>query len=223
MKTAVAVARIALAAVLPVLASDAAAQVAPGTPRPPAPSAPARPDTLRRPQPAPDTTATRRAPGPRRATSGAAPRPDLRPPVTPRRALISSLLVPGLGQTRLDRPTAGAVFVAAEIAGVAMLGKSLADLGAARALRRDSITLVIPVDTLGRPTGQPVRRPGGFSSELVRARSLHVEDWIAFLFFNHLLSGAEAFVAAQLYDLPAQISAQPGPRGGVGVALSLAW
>ena len=145
------------------------------------------------------------------------------PPVTPKRALISSLLLPGLGQTRLERPTAGAVFAGVELAAIAMIGKSLADLRSARALRADSITRVIPVDSLGRPVTPILRAGGNFTDELVRARGLHVEDWIAVILFNHLISGAEAFVSAQLYDLPAQISARPTQRGGAAVAVSVAW
>lgn len=136
---------------------------------------------------------------------------------------MSSFLVPGLGQARLERPTAGAIFVAVEIASIAMINKSLADLRAARALRADSVTTVIPVDSLGVPTGEPTRVAGTFSTDLVRARGLHVEDWIALLFFNHLISGAEAFVSAQLYDLPAQISARPTTRGGAALTVSVAW
>jgi hypothetical protein len=104
-----------------------------------------------------------------------------------------------------------------------MINKSLADLRAARALRADSVTTVIPVDSLGVPTGEPTRVAGGFTTDLVRARGLHVEDWVALIFFNHLISGAEAFVSAQLYDLPAQISAHPTPRGGAALVVSVAW
>jgi hypothetical protein len=136
---------------------------------------------------------------------------------------LSSLLLPGLGQARLERPTAGAVFAGVELAAFAMIGKSLADLRAARALRSDSVTNVITVDTLGVPTTTVTRVEGPFTSELVRARGLHAEDWIAVILFNHLLSGAEAFVSAQLYDLPAQISARPTARGGAAVAVSIAW
>jgi hypothetical protein len=71
-----------------------------------------------------------------------------------------------------------------------------------------------------RPRG---RSAAPFNNDLVRARRLHLEDWIAALVFNHLISGAEAFVSANLYDLPAQISARPGARGGGTVAVSLAW
>lgn len=119
---------------------------------------------------------------------------------------------------------AGAIFAGVELAAVAMIGKSMADLRAARALRADSITSVIPIDSItGQPTTPVTRVRGPFTSELVRARGLHVEDWVAVILFNHLISGAEAFVSAQLYDLPAQISARPTARGGTAVAVSIAW
>jgi hypothetical protein len=218
--------RVALAAALATatasLPGAARAQVRPPPPAGAADTTRRTPaDTGRRPAAPADTT--RRARGPRRRAAGAAPRPDLKPPVTPRRALISSLLLPGLGQSRLERPTAGAIFVAVELAAVAMIGKSLADLRAARALRADTITTVIPIDSLGRPATGGARAGGPFDEELVRARSLHVEDWIATILFNHLISGAEAFVSAQLYDLPAQVGAFPTPRGGAAVAVSVAW
>jgi hypothetical protein len=47
---------------------------------------------------------------------------------------------------------------------------------------------------------------------------LHVEDWLAVIAFNHLFSGADAFVAAQLWDLPLKVSAIPSRRGALFVA-----
>lgn len=188
--------------------------------QPPAPSRPSRDtSTLASPR----DSAARAARGPRRTTrAGAAPRAGLRPPVSPRRAFLSSLLVPGLGQSRLQRPTAGAVFAGVEMAAVVMVGKSLADLRAAKAFRADSVPGAVPVDATGKPTGTTPMVVAPFTNDLVRARRLHLEDWIAAIAFNHLISGAEAFVSANLYDLPAQISARPTPRGGA-VTVSLAW
>jgi hypothetical protein len=53
-----------------------------------------------------------------------------------------------------------------------------------------------------------------YDAERVRARRTHFEDWIAFLIFNHLFSGADAFVSAQLWDLPTEIGVEPAGRGG---------
>jgi hypothetical protein len=115
------------------------------------------------------------------------------------------------------------VFAGVELVAFAMIGKQPG--GPARRPRaalgqRDARDTV---DTLGVPTTTVTRVEGPFTSELVRARGLHAEDWIAVILFNHLLSGAEAFVSAQLYDLPAQISARPTSRGGAAVAVSIAW
>lgn len=189
------------------------AQTQPAPPRPPRDTAAVA---------SPRDSAARAAPGPRRTRAGAAPRPGLRPPISPRRAFLSSLLVPGLGQSRLQRPTAGAVFAGVEMAAVVMIGKSLADLRAAKAFRADSVPGSVPVDSLGVPTGTTPLVGAPYTNELVRARRLHLEDWIAVIVFNHLASGAEAFVSANLFDLPAQISARPTPRGGA-VTVSLAW
>lgn len=188
------------------------------------------------PVPAPrDSTATDTAPriatdtvprpirGPRRRPP-VAPRSGLLPPIPPGRAFLSSLLLPGLGQSRLQRPTAGAVFVAIEFGVIGMLVKSNADLRSARSFRADSVPSSYPLDSLGnvitRP--KPPQQVGGFTEDLIRARRLHREDWIAALAFNHLISGAEAFVSANLYDLPAQITARPSSQGTV-VALSIGW
>lgn len=130
--------------------------------------------------------------------------------------------MPGLGQTRLQRPTAGAVFIGLEFGIIAMLVKSNADLRSVRSFSSDSVARNYPVDSLGNVLPRPPQQAAGLSNDLVRARRLHREDWIAALVFNHLISGAEAFVSANLYDLPAQISARPSTQGTV-VALSVTW
>ena len=215
------------------LALGGAARVAGAQARPPA-GAPARvpggdstrSDTAaaaRRPVGVPTGARGDSAVGPRRTRAAAVPRPGLRPPISPRRALVSSLLVPGLGQGRLQRPTAAAFFVAIELTAITMARKSGASMRAARALRTDTLPQSFPVDTLGvpqRPTD--VRTPDAID-ELVRARRLHREDWFAVLAFNHLIAGAEAYVSANLWDLPAQISARPTERGTAALVVSVAW
>ena len=185
------------------------------TPRPRAASGRMRPDNPR--------AATDTARGPRRTRATVAPRPGLEPPISPRRAFLSSLLVPGLGQARLDRPAAGALFVTVELAALTMVAKSAYDLRAAKAFRADSVVLSYPVDTAtGLPTTRPVRGEGPFTNDLVRARRLHLEDWLAVIAFNHLISGAEAFVAANLWDLPAQVGAQRS-RHGTTLRVQVPW
>ena len=65
--------------------------------------------------------------------------------------------------------------------------------------------------------------PGRYTTDLLRARRLQREDWIAALFFNHVIAGAEAFVSAHLWDVPAAVSLSADGRGGATVVASLRW
>ena len=142
----------------------------------------------------------------------------VRPPLSPRRAFLYSFLVPGYGQSVLRRPGAGAIFVLTEAIAIAMLRESRADLAEARTLKRDSL-IVIGVDPTTR---QPITQRNSFDQELIDVRRGHVEDWVAFLFANHLFAAADAYVAAHLWDLPAQISVRQG-AGGTLVGARLRW
>ena len=137
-----------------------------------------------------------------------------RPPISPRRAFLYSLAVPGSAQTILDRPRTAAFFVTIEALSIAMARKSANDLREAKRFARDSIVATYQTDPT---TGIALRDTSGalipatfvpnrFGGDRVPARKTHFEDWIAMLVFNHLISGAEAFVSAQLWDLPGQVS-----------------
>ncbi len=148
------------------------------------------------------------------------------PPISSRRAFLYSLAVPGLGQSALRRPHAGALYFGLEILSIGMALKSRYDLQLAKDRARDSVVLRyqldpatgIPVlDTLGQPKVAEFAR-NRYDAERIRARRTHYEDWIAFLLFNHLFSGADAFVSAQLWDLPAQVGFQAMP-GGAGLVI----
>ena len=143
-------------------------------------------------------------------------KPDTRAGRPSRRSARSCIRcsLPGYGQSVLDRPIAGALFAAAEMTWIAMATKSAFDL---RMRGRTKPTAWLPrtrssrwrtskLDSLGRPVGatyaaQPLRHGRGS-----RARRTHLEDYYALLISNHLLAGAEAFVSAQLWDLPAHVS-----------------
>jgi hypothetical protein len=144
---------------------------------------------------------------------------NIKPPLSPRRAFLYSLVIPGLGQSRLDRPVAGAIFVFTESIAIAMLRQSSAELREARSFRTDSL---VPIgnDPL---TGDPVTHRSAFNDELIAIRKGHVEDWIAFLVGNHLFAGADAYVAAHLWDLPAQIKVSQTPNGTSVVAARFSW
>ncbi len=140
------------------------------------------------------------------------------PPLSPRRAFLYSLLAPGYAQSRLGRPTAGAIFVLTESIAIAMLRESAADLREARLFRRDTLEF-IGNDPL---TGSPVLHRNAYNDELISIRRGHVEDWVAFLIANHLFAGADAYVAAHLWDLPSQISISQTPAGTL-VAARIRW
>ncbi len=147
----------------------------------------------------------------------------LAPPITPRRAFLSSLLLPGSGQARLDRPYAGGLFVALEVLAVTMRHRATEDLRIAQRFSGDSmplryqsnpITGLVARDTLGRPI-VTAWQSSRYTEAWVRTRRLHREDWTALLIFNHLFAGADAFVAAQLWDLPQKVGFRQTPFGSL--------
>jgi hypothetical protein len=155
------------------------------------------------------------------AGSGARVQDTLRPPISPRRAFLYSLMLPGAGQAKLDRGYAGGMFFLIEVASLALVHRSAEDLRIARASAGDSVPLRFQFDAV---TGLPVLDTNGnptvaewrvspFDAAYVRTRRLHYEDWIAVLIFNHLFAGADAFVAAQLWDLPGKVAIRQTPFG----------
>ncbi|MDB4884710.1 MAG: hypothetical protein JWN79_148 [Gemmatimonadetes bacterium] len=150
---------------------------------------------------------------PRPVTYDTATRVIPRPPLSPRRAFLYSLALPGYAQSILGRPTAGAIFAVAEAIGIAMLRESNAELRQARRLRQDSL-VVIGYDQ----NGAAIRSPSTYNDELINLRRGHREDWVAALVANHFFAGADAYVAANLWDLPAQVAVKQTDRGTVVAA-----
>lgn len=153
-------------------------------------------------------------------------------PLAPGAAFLRSALLPGLGQAQLDRPVAGAVFFVAEVFSLAMWRKAAYDLREARRWGADSVVIGAfqtsngreARDTLGRPIPATPLVPNRWvQGNIGAARSTFREDWIAAVVFVHLLAGIDAFVAAQLWDLPAQVSLRPGPMGGATISLGYRW
>lgn len=172
---------------------------------------------------------TKAAPPPAKpaaADSALAPRTTRRPaaiaarpraPLTPKRAFLTSAMLPGLGQSRLDRGSSGTLFASVELAAIVMLRRSNADYHEAKRFQADTLATnytvgsggtVVRTDTTGTR----------YTADLVRTRRLHREDWMAVIAFNHLFAGADAFVSAQLWDMPVQISALPSATGAMLVA-----
>jgi hypothetical protein len=144
---------------------------------------------------------------------------ERRPPLSPRRAFLYSLMLPGYAQSVLGRHRAGALEVAFEAAAIIMIGISSADVREARRSLQDSVPVSF-VDASGAPSIVYQRTP--FGQDLLRSRKAHVEDWIAVLVGNHLFSAADAYVAALLWDLPAEVALQAAPRSA-GLAFRIRW
>jgi hypothetical protein len=117
-----------------------------------------------------------------------------RAPSKPAAALWRSLLVPGWGQARLGRKLTAGGFVVAE--GV-LLGLALKANSELRYLRRT-----------------------GADTATINAKSQTREDWLVLLAVNHLLSGLEAFITANLSDFPGELKLER-IRRGVGASVSV--
>jgi hypothetical protein len=141
-----------------------------------------------------------------------------KPPLSPRRAFLYSLALPGYSQSVLNRPTAGAIFMLTESIALVMLRESSAELRQAKRFKTDSLIVV----GFTPETGAPITQASSFTERLVSTRRGHVEDWIAFILANHLFAATDAYVAAHLWDLPSQITVEPRPNGAT-VAARLTW
>ena len=144
--------------------------------------------------------------------------PVAKPPLSPRRAFLLSAIVPGYAQSRLERGTSGAFFATIEMGAWAMLRRSATDLREVRGASGDTVpgNFVVNVSTGARTATNPVLPR--FEPGIDRSRRLHVEDWTAAIVFNHLISGADAFVSAQLWDVPTRLTMVPTAQGLVLVA-----
>jgi hypothetical protein len=66
-------------------------------------------------------------------------RDSLRPPLSPGRAFLNSLLLPGLGQSRLRRQVPAAFYFTIEAVSIAMMHKTRNDLRVAKDFARRSV------------------------------------------------------------------------------------
>lgn len=123
------------------------------------------------------------------ADTGAAA-PAIRGP-SPTGALLKSLLVPGLGQITMGRELSAGVFVAFEVGTVLMALDAHNDLQAAE-------------EAMDEVAADDARR--------------RREDWLVLMGVNHVLSGLEAFISAQLWDFPGDLDLRAVPGGVVAGA-----
>jgi hypothetical protein len=109
--------------------------------------------------------------------------------------MLRSMLLPGWGQAILGRRGAAAAFIFWEGVTVTMTFKSIHQLHYQ--------------EDVGAETEEDKRQ--------------EVQDWAVLWGFNHLLAGAEAFVAAQLWDFPTELEARALPSGATGFGLRVYW
>jgi hypothetical protein len=149
----------------------------------------------------------------------AGPKPERQPPISPRRAFLYSLVLPGYAQSVLGRGRAGTLQLSFEAVALVMLRQSAADVREARRNVADSIPVSF-VDATGAPKIRYERTP--FPTSLIKSRRAHLEDWIAVLIANHLFAAADGYVAALLWDLPSEIALRATPRSAE-LALRVSW
>ncbi|MDZ4259723.1 MAG: hypothetical protein U0974_10155 [Gemmatimonadales bacterium] len=104
-----------------------------------------------------------------------------------------SLLLPGWGQASLDRKLTGGLFIAFEGVALGMALKAHHEIGF---LERTN-------------------------SERLADKRAEREDWLVLLAANHLFSGLEAFVSANLFDFPGDLRVRRMNDGRTGMGLSL--
>jgi hypothetical protein len=121
--------------------------------------------------------------------------------ISPRGALVRSLVLPGWGQTYVGAPGRGAIYFAAEMGSLWMVYKSRQQLRAARVLERHLL------DTGVLPANERL--------DLVISREAQQEDWITLAIFLLFFSGADAYVAAQLADFDERFGVRQSASGGV--------
>jgi len=106
------------------------------------------------------------------------------------------------------------LFAVIEIGSIGMARKAAQDLAEAKGLPRDSVVATYKTDPItgiaiiDPKTGLPVPDTyiaSRFTPDRIKARRTHYEDWIAAIVFNHLFSGADAYVAANLWDFKTNI------------------
>ncbi len=134
---------------------------------------------------------------PARPAAQTRPDPSVQAPDTTKRmrpvaALWRSLLLPGWGQAATGRNVTGALFVSWE-----------------------GVTAMM---TLRAHQEAKYLKESGSAN--LHAKRQQVQDWLVLWIFNHLFSGAEAFVSAHLQDFPRDLKVQAVP-GGFGLSLPL--
>jgi hypothetical protein len=159
--------------------------------------------------------------------------------LTPGRAFVRSLLVPGWGQFSQGAKVRGSVYASLQGASAFMLVKTQLKINDARdqvetlrglaidSMRADAAERqdTALIRKLADPDTARIRADSTAAvadkQSLTDARKRQREDWIAQAIFFTLASGVDAFVGAHLSDFPGTVSAQPLRHGGVRIDWSV--
>ena len=112
--------------------------------------------------------------------------------IGPGGAFWRSLFLPGWGQAATGRHVSGALFATWE-----------------------GVTAMMTLKA-----GREARYMSRIGATGLKLKRQEVQDWTVLWVFNHLFSGAEAYVAAHLQDFPKDLKIRAVP-GGIGVSLPL--
>lgn len=112
--------------------------------------------------------------------------------VRPMGAFLRSFVLPGWGQAATDREMTGAAFVVWEGVTAMMTLKAQQEASYYKEIHSPNL----------------------------HAKRQEVQDWLVLWVFNHLFSGAEAYVSAHLRDFPPDLKVRTFP-GGVGVSIPI--
>ncbi|HXO85284.1 MAG TPA: hypothetical protein VN803_07140 [Gemmatimonadales bacterium] len=112
--------------------------------------------------------------------------------VRPMGAFWRSFLIPGWGQAVTGRHSTGAVFVAWEGVTAMMTLKAQQEANYFKSIHSNNLEL----------------------------KRQEVQDWLVLWVFNHLFSGAEAYVSAHLRDFPPDLKVRAYP-GGIGITVPI--
>lgn len=148
--------------------------------------------------------------------------------ISPRGAFLRSALVPGWGHSKVGAHVRGGFYVAMESAAAFMIFKTQTRLTRARdrlALLEEVVTARLEAEGITDPAAIEAQLAGDPEVEDLRllevSRAEQREDWIALSVFFLFLGGADAYVSAHLAEIPAAVSVEGNPSGGMDVGISI--
>lgn len=148
--------------------------------------------------------------------------------VSPRGAMIRSLVVPGWGHAAIRSNRRGAFYLAVDAGIGMMLWKTGSRISAAReivSIREDAVRERLAGEGVTDPAEIEAALATDEAAEeargLVSSREDQREDWMALGIFFVFFGGVDAYVSAHLADFPVPLTLGPGGGGGLELAVRL--